>query len=351
MASQPPSRACAGLSRLTRARRAPRAGSRMASPRSAISALGLAVAGSVALTTSAQTTGQHLRAAPLGRGRPLPVRSVLPVHHAGPGRAAQRPAASAASSPGSERHSAGARACSARSSRSRPLSAPRTWPRRPRTSPALARAKPATRGSRPAHRGERGQPSRRRPDRRRRASATGRRGPGRGHDRAQERGVDHRDRRCRTRPARPTDFGRGGGGGGGVSPVPGAVIGAHFGQYGLWSRYHTGLDFRAAYGTPIRAVKSGVVLFAGNSGDWAGNHVAIRHADGRTTMSSHMSSMAVRAGQTSRPVRSSATSARPAGPSAPTCTSSSTRPGSSTATSTRRSTRSPGLRANGVRTH
>jgi murein DD-endopeptidase MepM/ murein hydrolase activator NlpD len=79
--------------------------------------------------------------------------------------------------------------------------------------------------------------------------------------------------------------------------VPGAVIGSHFGQYGVWSRYHTGLDFRAAYGTPIRAVKSGQVLFAGNSGDWAGNHVAIRHGDGRTTMSSHMSSMSVRSGQ------------------------------------------------------
>jgi murein DD-endopeptidase MepM/ murein hydrolase activator NlpD len=91
--------------------------------------------------------------------------------------------------------------------------------------------------------------------------------------------------------------GNGGGGGGGVSPVPGAVIGAHFGEYGSWSRYHTGLDFRAAYGTPIRAVKGGVVLYAGNSGDWAGNHVAIKHADGMTTMYSHMSSMVVRAGQ------------------------------------------------------
>ena len=92
--------------------------------------------------------------------------------------------------------------------------------------------------------------------------------------------------------------GGGGGGNGGVSPVPGAVIGAHFGEYGSWSRYHTGIDFRAAHGTPIRAVKSGVVLYAGNSGDWAGNHVAIKHGDGMTTMSSHMSSMAVRAGQT-----------------------------------------------------
>jgi murein DD-endopeptidase MepM/ murein hydrolase activator NlpD len=86
-------------------------------------------------------------------------------------------------------------------------------------------------------------------------------------------------------------------GGGSSSPVPGAVIGAHFGQYGLWSRYHTGLDFRAGYGTPIKAVANGVVVYAGNSGDWAGNHVAVRHAGGVTTMSSHMSSMAVSAGQ------------------------------------------------------
>jgi murein DD-endopeptidase MepM/ murein hydrolase activator NlpD len=85
---------------------------------------------------------------------------------------------------------------------------------------------------------------------------------------------------------------------GGVAPVPGAVIGAHFGEYGSWSRYHTGLDFRAGYGTPIHAVKAGVVLYAGNSGDWAGNHVAVKHADGMTTMYSHMSSMAARAGQT-----------------------------------------------------
>jgi murein DD-endopeptidase MepM/ murein hydrolase activator NlpD len=87
-------------------------------------------------------------------------------------------------------------------------------------------------------------------------------------------------------------------GGGAVLPVPSGVIGAHFGEYGMWSRYHTGLDFRASYGTPIRAVKSGVVLYAGNSGNWAGNHVAIKHADGKTTMYSHMSSMSVRAGQT-----------------------------------------------------
>lgn len=87
-------------------------------------------------------------------------------------------------------------------------------------------------------------------------------------------------------------------GGTAVAPVPGAVIGTPFGAVGLWARYHTGLDFRAAYGTPIRAVLPGVVVFAGNTGDWAGNHVAIRHAGGVTTMSSHMSRIAVHAGQT-----------------------------------------------------
>jgi murein DD-endopeptidase MepM/ murein hydrolase activator NlpD len=87
-------------------------------------------------------------------------------------------------------------------------------------------------------------------------------------------------------------------GGAAVSPVAGAVIGAHFGDVGLWARYHTGLDFRAAYGTPIHAVKAGVVLYAGNSGDWAGNHVAVKHADGMTTMYCHMSSMAAHAGET-----------------------------------------------------
>jgi murein DD-endopeptidase MepM/ murein hydrolase activator NlpD len=78
------------------------------------------------------------------------------------------------------------------------------------------------------------------------------------------------------------------------------VVGSPFGATGLWARYHTGLDFRAAQGTPIRAVKAGVVVFAGNSGNWAGQHVAIEHEGGATTMSSHMSSMAVQAGQTVR---------------------------------------------------
>ncbi len=118
---------------------------------------------------------------------------------------------------------------------------------------------------------------------------------------------DHGTASSTTGPSRgesDSGGGTGGAGGGnsagGVAPVPGAVIGAAFGEYGSWSRYHTGIDFRAGHGTPIRAVRSGVVLYAGNSGDWAGNHVAIKHGDGMTTMSSHMSSVAARAGQTVR---------------------------------------------------
>lgn len=84
----------------------------------------------------------------------------------------------------------------------------------------------------------------------------------------------------------------------GTLPISTGVVGSPFGARGIWARYHTGLDFRAAYGTPIHAVLPGRVVFAGSTGDWAGNHVAVRHADGRTTMYSHMSQVAVTAGQT-----------------------------------------------------
>jgi murein DD-endopeptidase MepM/ murein hydrolase activator NlpD len=86
-------------------------------------------------------------------------------------------------------------------------------------------------------------------------------------------------------------------GGGARSPVPGAVVGASYGATGAWARYHTGLDFRAGFGTPVRAVVSGVVVYAGNKGNWAGNHVAVRHSGGYTSMSSHLQSISVSDGQ------------------------------------------------------
>ncbi|HSU35597.1 MAG TPA: M23 family metallopeptidase [Propionibacteriaceae bacterium] len=90
---------------------------------------------------------------------------------------------------------------------------------------------------------------------------------------------------------------------GGKSCLPverGYRIAARFGQTGSWSRYHTGFDFSAPVGTPLHASASGVVLNAGigPASGWAGNYVAIRHADGTQTLLAHMSGVSVSKGQT-----------------------------------------------------
>lgn len=82
-------------------------------------------------------------------------------------------------------------------------------------------------------------------------------------------------------------------------PVPGAVIGATFGIRGPWARYHTGLDFRAPYGTTVKAVAPGRIIYAGNKGNWAGNHVVIRHSDGKKTLYAHLSSISKTGGSVS----------------------------------------------------
>jgi murein DD-endopeptidase MepM/ murein hydrolase activator NlpD len=80
-------------------------------------------------------------------------------------------------------------------------------------------------------------------------------------------------------------------------PVNGGVIGATFGATGMWARYHTGLDFSGVpYGTPVRAVASGKVVYAGNKGNWAGNHVVIKHSDGNQTLYAHLSSITKHSG-------------------------------------------------------
>jgi murein DD-endopeptidase MepM/ murein hydrolase activator NlpD len=84
-------------------------------------------------------------------------------------------------------------------------------------------------------------------------------------------------------------------------PVVGSYrIAARFGQVGSWSRYHTGFDFSAPVGTPLQASASGVVTNAGigPASGWAGNYVAIRHADGTQTLLAHMSRVSVSKGQT-----------------------------------------------------
>ena len=125
-------------------------------------------------------------------------------------------------------------------------------------------------------------------------------------------------------------------GGRASSPVPGAVIGAHFGQYGMWSRYHTGLDFRASYGTPIRAVHArsrALRRQQGRLGRQPRRHQARRRPD--DDVLAHVVDGGRMPARSSRPARSSATSGRPAGRSERTCISSCIRSASNMATSTR----------------
>lgn len=63
------------------------------------------------------------------------------------------------------------------------------------------------------------------------------------------------------------------------------------------NRFHSGLDFPAPAGTPVRAARSGVVTYAGwHPGGW-GYLVTVGHGRGVRTMSAHLSSVAVRVGQ------------------------------------------------------
>ncbi len=84
-----------------------------------------------------------------------------------------------------------------------------------------------------------------------------------------------------------------------VKPVPGRVTS----NYGMrhhpilgYSRMHKGLDFKAGYGTPIYAVTDGTVQMAGRNGGH-GNYVRLNHGNGLQTGYSHMSRIAVSAGE------------------------------------------------------
>ena len=82
-----------------------------------------------------------------------------------------------------------------------------------------------------------------------------------------------------------------------VLPTTGYHLTARFNQAGgRWAHNHTGLDFAAPMGTPVRSVMAGVVIQA----DWEGAYgrqVKVRHADGTVTSYSHMSEFDVSVGQ------------------------------------------------------
>ncbi len=74
-------------------------------------------------------------------------------------------------------------------------------------------------------------------------------------------------------------------------------LSTEFGATGtLWAGgTHTGQDFAAAVGTPVRAALAGVVTIEHPA--WAGNLVRIQHGDGLETWYAHLSSVAVRPGR------------------------------------------------------
>jgi murein DD-endopeptidase MepM/ murein hydrolase activator NlpD len=83
-----------------------------------------------------------------------------------------------------------------------------------------------------------------------------------------------------------------------VLPTTGYHLTAGFGQAGgRWAANHTGLDFAAPIGTPVRSVMAGEVIQADFEGAY-GRQVKVRHADGTVTSYSHMSAFAVSVGDT-----------------------------------------------------
>ncbi|MGX1886705.1 M23 family metallopeptidase [Streptomyces sp. NPDC055287] len=86
-------------------------------------------------------------------------------------------------------------------------------------------------------------------------------------------------------------------GSGFTAPVSAGVTTSYRAAGGSWSSgYHTGVDFSASSGTPVKAVGAGTVVSAGWSGAY-GNEVVIKHDDGRYSQYAHLSSLAVSSGQ------------------------------------------------------
>ncbi|MDK4450093.1 peptidoglycan DD-metalloendopeptidase family protein [Enterococcus casseliflavus] len=77
-------------------------------------------------------------------------------------------------------------------------------------------------------------------------------------------------------------------------PVEKAVVTSTFGP--RWGSFHRGVDFAAAFGTPILASQSGTVIRSDVHPSW-GNYVAILHEDGMTTLYAHNQQNLVKVGQ------------------------------------------------------
>jgi murein DD-endopeptidase MepM/ murein hydrolase activator NlpD len=83
-----------------------------------------------------------------------------------------------------------------------------------------------------------------------------------------------------------------------VDPVAGVDTTTTYKQAGAsWSSgKHSGIDFPANTGTPVRSVGPGTVVTVGWGGAY-GNQIVIRHDDGKYTQYAHLSATKVSAGQ------------------------------------------------------
>jgi murein DD-endopeptidase MepM/ murein hydrolase activator NlpD len=82
-----------------------------------------------------------------------------------------------------------------------------------------------------------------------------------------------------------------------MKPVSSYVSTPYHATSSLWaSGYHTGADFVAATGTPVRAIGPATVVQAGWGGSY-GNSVILRMSDGMYVLYGHLSSIGVSAGQ------------------------------------------------------
>jgi murein DD-endopeptidase MepM/ murein hydrolase activator NlpD len=84
-------------------------------------------------------------------------------------------------------------------------------------------------------------------------------------------------------------------------PVAGYRLTGRFGdRSGLWSSVHTGLDFAAPSGTPIRSIAAGRVASTGYDGRY-GERTVVLLADGTELWYCHQSTVRVRVGERVRP--------------------------------------------------
>jgi murein DD-endopeptidase MepM/ murein hydrolase activator NlpD len=82
-----------------------------------------------------------------------------------------------------------------------------------------------------------------------------------------------------------------------IYPLEPVILTARFGQYGLWSSYHTGLDFNGETGDQIHAIADGVVISAQYDGSY-GNKTVVQLADGTELWYCHQSAFMVSPGDT-----------------------------------------------------